>query len=168
MEGRLFLLVNTAMGSRSQTRSALWTGGIWVGKTSQQDMHLLMVGDGICKSVRRSREPWKPNMVLELSGSPWTAKPRKVTKPVESMMPPLPQIPEEVGGVEDLQDEQASDPETDDSPSSLEEQSGEIAQKLEGECGIQPGSSSDAGMVAGGQQRERGEGEESCAKKLSS
>ena len=68
------------------TRSALWAGGIWVGKTSQQDMHLLMVGDGtiICKSVTRGREPWKPNMVLELSGSPWTAKPRKVTKPVES------------------------------------------------------------------------------------
>ena len=107
------------------TRSALWTGGIWVGKTSQQDMRLLMVGDGtiICKSVRRSREPWKSNMVLELSGSPWTAKPRKVTKLVESMMPPLPQILEEAGGVED--------PETDDSPSSMEEQSGEIAQKLE-------------------------------------
>ena len=150
------------------TRSALWTGGIWVGKTSQQDMHLLMVGDGtiICKSVRRSREPWKPNMVMELSGSPWMAKPRKITKPMESMMPPLPQIPEEAGGVEDLEDEQASDPETDDSPSSMEEQSGEIAQKLEGECGIQPGSSSDAGMVAGGQPRERGDGEESCAKKL--
>ena len=96
--------------------AANWHGGIWLGK-NEADMDVVGIRDGVfrCKSVRRTSNAWRKDVVEQLECSPWMSKSARRQKASTGYVP-MPVIREKVQGEPgpddhgSIADEAASDP----------------------------------------------------------
>jgi hypothetical protein len=76
--GKIALFGESVMGflRTSQKSAPSWTRGLWLGKTLNNDAHMIGVpGDGgkvfITRSIRRFPQPWDPQLIADFEACPW-------------------------------------------------------------------------------------------------
>ena len=86
-----------------------WVPGIWLGKTEQEDLHVVATCDGIIKgkAIRRTSTPWRPMWLFLVKDKPYQSTRRKVPKALKfgGMVTPRPVTQTQPEG----QDEEAID-----------------------------------------------------------
>ena len=81
-----------------------WTKGVWLGKTSSNDVHIIAVPGHprlfVTRSVRRFPKPWDGEMVANMEATPWQfgyashGSQLVLAKRISSPAPlPLPSVP---------------------------------------------------------------------------
>ena len=98
--GKILRYGEFVFGLRKPARShgtAVWVGGVWVGKDSA-DMNVLLTAGGTIhtRSIRRCANPWRADVVASLTNSPWSKS--KSSRPVGLLEAPMPRIEESQEG----------------------------------------------------------------------
>ena len=77
--------------------TAVWVGGVWVGKDGT-DMNVLLTAGGTIhtRSIRRCANPWRADVVASLLDSPWNKS--KGGRPIGLLEAPMPVIEESKEG----------------------------------------------------------------------
>ena len=75
-----------------------WIPGIWVGKTNEDDLHLVIGVGGVMrgKAVRRTSEPWRPTYLFLVKDKPFRNP--GIKRPPLRIMPSTPMVPRGVRG----------------------------------------------------------------------
>ena len=104
--GRLALFGESVLGFlKMSTKGApQWTKGIWLGKTSSNDVHIIDVPGPprlfVTRSVRRFPKPWDGEMVASMEATPWQfgyaslgsqlVLAKRISSPAPLPLPPVP------------------------------------------------------------------------------
>ena len=126
--GRLALFGESVLGFlKVSTKGApQWTKGIWLGKTSSNDVHIIAVPGHprlfVTRSVRRFPKPWDGEMMANMEATPWQfgyaslgsqlVLAKRISSPAPLPLPPVAPRDldaEAVMGVPPTPDEQADD-----------------------------------------------------------
>eukprot|EP00435_Cladocopium_sp_Y103_P030225 s3061_g7.t1 len=61
-----------------------WMPGIWLGKTEQEDLHVVATCDGIIKgkAIRRTSTPWRPTWLFLVKDKPYQSTGKRIPKAV--------------------------------------------------------------------------------------
>ena len=93
--GEYVLLLHRQPGMKQGPQ---WLPGIWVGKTNEDDLHLVIGVNGVMKgkAVRRTSEPWRPTYMFLVKDKPFRNP--GVKRPPLRIMPSTPMVPRGVRG----------------------------------------------------------------------
>ena len=104
--GRLALFGESVLGFlKVSTKGApQWTKGVWLGKTSSNDVHIIAVPGHprlfVTRSARRFPKPWDGEMVANMEATPWQfgyaslgsqlVLAKRISSPAPLSLPPVP------------------------------------------------------------------------------